>query len=1140
MTAIINLGYVLARRRLMSSFRIELTVLLGVTLAVVLLSSAVVFNDLLAETALRRALADAEPGDVNVWVRVFNDLDDPRTSTPSSDRYLTSQQFVAQRVLPPLGDAVGALSFQIETATFYFTGRPNLDLPNDVRPRGRVQYLSGLREGKGRLVQGRWPGISGEGGYDDTTGDTDNVVIEVAVDSLGFEFLGIELGEGFAIVPATGGEGQRSTNVAVVGVIEPTDPDEEYWYRRQKLLSYHDDDWTLVPMFTSEDALRQQIGRRYPNIYTSSAWFLQVDREGIPAKSVDDIQQSLQQVRRDVSHQLPNGSTSTGLLRILENHEEQLLLARIPLFLMVFLVTGILAYYLAITAGMVIRARAGEIAMLKSRGATTVQIGILTLVEGLLLAGPALVAGALLSPVLAKALGGLVFDAESAGAPVSLSWQAFGMGAAGAFLAVLVLSLATLAAASKGIVEFRQSGARPARTPFIHRYYLDLLALVVIAFLWWQISSRGTVLTRSLGGRELEVDFALLLGPALGLVALGLLVMRVFPLAMGLSARLVGPVGPGWLVQGLRRIARDPIAPGSLVALLMLATALGVVGSAFSATLNRSQDDRVRYDVGADIRIQHDGGRVPRAYSGASSALPDAADAMRTEGSLLTEGFGSQRVSILAVESDRLANVAWWREDFGGDNTLPELMSKIAPDPEAPEGIPLPEGTTALSVWAMTTQPSFDPRDPLISVTARLRDGVGRHFDVRLGDVRENSEWAFLENDVALRLGRTGRRTEDAQRPRLDTPPHTLINLQIVGGAGSGDRHRVVFLNKLTATTPQGDVVISEFTTADGWSVIEDYVRPGLYSLETTRNVRRPGTEGSVVFSWAPGGIGIPGLRPGDTSPPLPAVVSPGILEATGSEVGDRISLGMSTFALPIVITGVAEFFPTVDPRSQPFVVADLGEFVNYANRHSRRIFGGATELWLNRDIPPGDLDSALAAAANATVEIGHLGLNNGQVLVAEEEAALRGKKPLANAGWGGLLVIMFLALALASATGIALYCWLDTRERQTEFALLRTLGSSRRQLNAVVWFNLAVVVVAGVAVGTWAGAQIGAALLPVLEVAEGGVRATPPLTFETDWRMLALAYAVLATVSVVTVIWLAFVTNRLEVQRVLRAGEGA
>ena len=220
MTAILNLGYVLARRRLMSSFRIELTVLLGVTLAVVLLSSAVVFNDqFCAETALRRTLAEAESGDVNIWVRVFNDLDDPRVASAASDRYRNSQRFVSQRVLPPLGDTIGQASFQVETATFYFTGRPNLDLPNDVRPRGRVQYLSGFQDGKGRLVQGRWPGVAGDGGYDDITGETGNVVIEVAVDSAGFEFLGIPLGEGFGIVPATGGEGQPTTQVVVVGIV---------------------------------------------------------------------------------------------------------------------------------------------------------------------------------------------------------------------------------------------------------------------------------------------------------------------------------------------------------------------------------------------------------------------------------------------------------------------------------------------------------------------------------------------------------------------------------------------------------------------------------------------------------------------------------------------------------------------------------------------------------------------------------------------------------------------------------------------------------------------------------------------------------------------------------------------------------
>ncbi len=1144
MTAILQLGYVLARRRLMASFRIELTVLLGVTLAVLLLASAAVFNDLLAETALRRTLSEAAPGDVNAWVRVFNSLDDPRTATANSDRYLTSRRFVRERVLDPLDYAFAETSFQIETSTFYFAGRPNLDLPNDRRPRGRLQYLSGLQaspdgtEGKATLAAGRWPALPENPGYDDASGDTDGIVIEVAVDAAGLEFLGLPLGETFQIFPATGGAGQHSTPVRVVGIVEPVNPDAEYWFRRDKLLTYHDENWTLVPLFTAESALRQQVGRRYPGIYTSSAWFLQTDRLGVRAGRVDDLQDDLRRMRRAVNNDLPNGSASTGLPRILEDYEEQLLLARIPLFLMVFLVAGILAYYLTITAGMVIRARSAEIAMLKSRGATTLQIGILTLVEGLLLAGPALAAGTLLSPLLARALGGLVFDAAWTGAPVSLSWTAVGLGAAGALLAVVVLSLATLAAARKGIVEFRQAGARPARTPFVHRYYLDLLALAVIALLWWQISSRGTALTRSLGSRELEVDFTLLLGPALGLIALGLLVMRLFPLAAGLSSRIVGPVGPGWLVQGLRRIARDPIAPGSLVALLMLATALGVVGSAFSATLTRSQDDRIRYAVGADVRIMHDGARRNRASAGASQQIPQSAEVMRTEGSLLTEAFGSQRISVLAVESDRFASAAWWRPDFSDGSTLPELMTRITPaSGAASPGLALPPGTESLALWARTG--GFQER--LISVAARIRDGSGRHYDVPIGDV-SGYGWQQIEESIALRPGRPGRESEAAVRPRLDEPPHTLINLQVIGRTAS-DRPGVLYLNGLEARTDadaNADAVpVAPLESAAGWNAIEDYVRPGLYSLETSSGVARPGGGGSAVFSWSPGGIGAPGLYPGAVAPPLPAIVSPGILEATGASIGDRISLGMSTFALPIEIVGVAAFFPTVDPREQPFVIADLDGFVDYANRHSRRVFGGAGELWVNAGIAPGDRAAAQDAAQRAAAAVSGLGLNISRTIVAESEAELRARQPLANAGWGGLLVIMFLALVLASASGIALFCWLDTRERQTEFALLRTLGSSRGQLNAVVWFNLAVVVIAGVAVGTWAGAQIGAALLPVLEVSEGGVRATPPLTLETDWRMLALAYAVLGGVSIVTVIWLAVVTGRLEVQRVLRAGEG-
>ena len=114
-------------------------------------------------------------------------------------------------------------------------------------------------------------------------------------------------------------------------------------------------------------------------------------------------------------------------------------------------------------------------------------------------------------------------------------------------------------------------------------------------------------------------------------------------------------------------------------------------------------------------------------------------------------------------------------------------MAAIEPDREVADGLPLPEGTSGLSLWARTG----DLQSRLVSVSARVRDGAGRNYDLPLGDVT-GREWVRLESDLALRLGRTGRPTDNEERPRIDQPPHTLINLQIVGRTG-GDRSRASF-----------------------------------------------------------------------------------------------------------------------------------------------------------------------------------------------------------------------------------------------------------------------------------------------------------------------------------------------------------
>ncbi len=1121
----LHLAYIIAWRRISAAWRLELALFLGIVLSVALLSSSVVFSDLLAEVALRRTLQEAKADEVNFWVRVYQNLEEPSNASKRASRYQSGINFVEEQVSSTFRPYLEGEARLLETATFFFTGDARFDLPQDFRPRGRIQYMTGLfDENRSRLLQGRWPA---EPTGPTQPGGASGAPLEAAIEVAGAELVDLEVGDELDVMPASGTLEHKTSRVRIVGIFQRVNPDDDLWYGRERNFSNHNGEWATVPLFTTEAAILEQVAGAYPGLYSNVTWIFDLNRRELRAGAVNRIQASIGTMRHSIYANLENSSFSIKLDRLLERYSEQLVLSRIPLFLMVFLVIGILAYYLALVSALTVRSRSAEIAMLKSRGVTTLQIGLMALVEGLLLAIPAVAVGTLLAPPVAGVLGGFFFDIEGNRALISLSSLAFLLGSGGALLSVIALTLSTLVAARQGIVEFRQAGARPPRAPLLHRYYLDLLLLGLIGLIWWQIQSRDTFLLRSVGTGELEIDFTLLLGPALGLLALGLIVLRLFPWAVALLARIAEPVGAVWLVQGLRRVGRDPVAPGSLVVLLMLATALGVIGSAFGSTLQRSQEDRARYQVGANLRIEHNGDRIPVAsleldtlQIGPGVTL-NVAEASRVSGNLLTQGFSSARLAVLSVDTDNFAQVAWFRPDFADGQSLGQLTALLKPGAGAGagiDGIELPPDASGLAVWANPGQPGAG-----LTLQARLRDSEGYYFDALLGEP-QNLGWQRLSG----KLTSSRSPSRDAESPKL-TPPFTLINLQMSSRFGLNEPG-VLFLNELAVITSTGEEVMTGSEALPSWQPVEDFTRPGLYALETSKAVFRAEGQPSVAFSWAPGGIGLRGIRPGEPDAPVPALVSSEVLELADAQPGDVLTVSAAAFALPIRVMAVADYFPTLDPREQPFVVLDLETFNLYANRHGRRTGSGPNEVWAAVNSGP-----ALSRLSGALAE---RGIQVRESFHAEAEIQRRGEQPLTNASWGGLLVLMFLTLVLASASGIVLFSYADIGERRTEFALLRTLGSSAGQLNAMVWFNLLLIVVCGVGLGAWVGQQVGAALLPVLEVSEGGGRVTPPMILQINWLTLMVAYLTLAAVALGNGVWLAWFTARLEVQQALRAGE--
>lgn len=1139
MMSILQLAYVIALRRAISNWKLEIVLFLGMILAVSLMSSGVIFSDLLEEAALSRTLEQTTPEQVNFTVRTYNGLEDSSLVSKQDSVYLDGLDTVEQYVSAPLQSYLQSEALLFQTLPFFFEGHPQLKMSDNIRPRGKISHMTGLFPDRAEMVEGRWPYSGGPVPPD--------APLEVALDITGGELLQLGVDDEMEIFLAIGSTPQPIIRVKIVGLFQRVDPEDEFWYGVSRTFSHTEDQVAIVPLFTTEDAILEYVGLSYPGSYTEVKWFFYLDRDGMRAGDVVPIQDAIQQVEDDVRRNLENASTTIKLDDVLSAYQEQILLARIPLYLMISLTTGILIYYLALVSGLVVKSRSAETSILKSRGITTPQMGLLALVEGLLLAAPAVVLGPLLALSISRTLGGIFIDMDlsSGSVPVPLSIQAFLLGAGGALLAVSVLTVSTLMASRRGMVEFRQSGARPPRAPFIHRSYLDILALALIGLIWWQIQTRGSFLVRSLGTRELEVDISLLLGPLLGLLAVGLLVMRFFPLAVSLMSRVMESVGPVWLVQGLRRVSRDPIMPGALVVLLMLTTALGVIGSTFSSTIERSQMDRALYVSGADLRIQHSVGRAPVSLLGMSNltqrldGVETISEVLRTTGTLSTGAFNQTKVSIMAVNTDNFADVAWYREDFADGNSLQEFTQTINADPSISilnDGIALPPYATTLALWV-----NPGAIDPGASLMGRVRDAGGYYFDIPFGQLdfedweMDSQGWIRLDADLFPPAPRRSRPLRINETGWLElagaVPPFTLISL-LINMRSTLREPGAIFLGGLSVITPFGETPLGDFQSfLDGWHVVEDYDVPGLFALESSQAVARPATDGSAALSWIPGSLSLPGIRVGKPEIPIPAIVSRSLLDIAETQLGDTLTIGTIDASVPIQVAAIADYFPTLDPREEPFIVMDLRTFNHYTNLHGQGLVGGSNEMWVG-------LDSADADPADVVGSLTGFGIDMGETYFAAEMVSERVNQPLVNAGWGGLLILMFLALVLASASGVMLFSYTDTRERQTEFALLRTLGFSAGQLNGVVWFNLLLVVVCGIALGTWAGQQIGISVLPILEVAEEGVRATPPMVLRVNWGILLGTYLILTIVATTSVVWLAWITSKLDIQRVLRIGE--
>lgn len=669
---LIDLVY-LSSRRLYYHFGLSLLSLLGVILAIGLVSSATFFSQAVETVIMRQELAEYSriTGRPPFSSRVFT------ASSSLVPLNLERTEALAANVADTLASEVGlpvkALGLLADSGVL--TLQP---LPEDTRYAGR-RSLGDLSVAYMRGVAAE---ISIEG--EPLDDGQSNAALDVWMHGEQGARLGLQLGDVFNL---SGQQGQVAIPIRVAGFWHATDPKSPFWFS--------DPDQTLrEKLFVRQGDYLSHVEPQLAIKVRSVTWYVVLDEMVARPSGARGYADGWQQAAAVVKRYLPDAQLTLPSVPLANFVGRQTTLTTIllgfntPAF-------GFLLYFLILTSAVIAYWQRRETAVLISRGMTRWGVLSFTLVEGIILFAIASPLGLLFGMVLARLMGYTVsFLAFEQRAALPVSWDGFNLPLLAATLGILLIAKLWTAAltSNETVLTQEREHARPPRGPFWHRTYLDLLLIIPTWYGYQQLTNRGSLgaLVRE-RPEELYQDPLLVILPALFVIVAALLAMRLFPWIMRLLDWLAHKtpwLTPHLALRQLGRYSQNYINP---LLLVIVSLALGVYTLSMAASLDQWLIDRIYYRTGADLTFQpYSEVEALAQRVGMNWAPPpdefrellgvvDAARVGDYEAFISLAAGSGQRVRgrFLGVDRVDFSRTAWFRHDLARES-LGGLMNRLA------------------------------------------------------------------------------------------------------------------------------------------------------------------------------------------------------------------------------------------------------------------------------------------------------------------------------------------------------------------------------------------------------------------------------------------------------------------------------
>ncbi|MBR5712616.1 MAG: hypothetical protein IKX54_03380 [Lachnospiraceae bacterium] len=536
--------------------------------------------------------------------------------------------------------------------------------------------------------------ISGSN-YSDTVGS--DGVIECIVNEKVYlnsqMFIGDEI-EIYGYVNQAG----ESIRLRVVGVFKAKENNDLYWVNDP--LSYQQEFFIsqdiFVDQFMKDNTIAGNIRAKYYVLYDYS----KID--------IDQVPRML-----EVYNDLETDNKTTDCLydvycnynEIFEQFMTDSAKVKATMWILQVPILVLLAVFIFMVSNQVIDIEQGEIAMLKSRGVSRLQLILTYLTQSAILGGIALLIGIPFGYILCHLFGSTNAFMEFVGRK-SMQVRITGtslMYALGSCVAgILIMTLPVLKFARFSIVE-QKAHKRKKTKPLWQRMFLDFMLLALALYGYYDFNNQKSELMKAIANGE-AVNPMLFFSASLFILSCAIVFLRVIPMLSSLIFKIGRKKWKPASYASFLQITRDIHKQSFITVFLVLTIALGIFNANIARTVNQNEEERISYNDGADLVVQENWqNNISSVRSGYATKLkynegdytrferladenPDKISAITrvihdTDAQVINGGNTINDINLLAVNTYEFGHAAWMPQGVGSHHWYEDLNA-LAKNPE--------------------------------------------------------------------------------------------------------------------------------------------------------------------------------------------------------------------------------------------------------------------------------------------------------------------------------------------------------------------------------------------------------------------------------------------------------------------------